>query len=72
MLTFTTLWANSADAKLAIFFFFFFSPLTGFDILCKLSPGDNLHKMSNPVSGKNKRKYFKISSAKNFTQSGNC
>ena len=35
ILTFTTLWANSADNKLAIFFFVF-SQKTVFDISCKL------------------------------------
>ena len=34
-LTFTPLWANSADDKLMIFFLIF--PETGFDISCKLS-----------------------------------
>ena len=53
-LTFATLWANSAEDKLMIFFLFF----TRKQILTvhrKLS-GDNLHEMSNPVSGKNKKK----------------
>ena len=36
-LTFTTLWPNSADDKLMIFFLFFFQK-TGFDMSCKLSP----------------------------------
>ena len=36
-LTFTTLWANSADNKLMIIFFIF-SQKTGFEISCKLSP----------------------------------
>ena len=33
-----------------------------------VSLGDNLHKMSNPVSPENKKKYFKILSAENCTQ----
>ena len=57
--------ANSADDKLAIFFFDF-SQLTGFDISCKLSP---MHEMSNPVFWEKKEKYFKVLSAENFTQS---
>ena len=35
-----------------------------------VSLGDNLHEMSYPVFWeKNKKKYFKMSSAENFTQS---
>ena len=30
---------------------------------------DTLHEMPNPVFWKNKKKYFNISSAENFTQS---
>ena len=69
-LTFTTLWAHSADDKLVIFFFYF-SQKTGFDISCKLSPmdGDNLHEMSNLVFWKNKEKKIKMLSAENFTHS---
>ena len=50
-----------------------------------VSNGDNLHEMSNPVfweticmkcqilfSGKNKKKYFNMSSAENFTQCAKC
>ena len=50
--------ANSADDKLMVFYFFFFFQKTKFEISCKLSPmqivsiGDNLHEMSNSVSGK--------------------
>ena len=44
-----------------------FSQKTGFDISCKLS-GDNLHKMSNPVSWENKKNISKMSSAENFTK----
>ena len=59
-LTFTTLWAHSAEDKLVIFFSYF-SHKTGFDISCKLSPmdGDNLHEMSNPVFRKIKKKKSK-------------
>ena len=49
-LTFTTLWANSADDKLMIFFLFF-TRKQNLTVHRKLS-GDNLHEMSNPVSGK--------------------
>ena len=42
---------------------------TGFDISYKLSLLDNLHEISNPVFLENKKKYFKMSSAENFTQS---
>ena len=52
-LTLTTRCANSADDKLMIFVLFFFLQKPGFDISCKLSPGDNLHEMSKPVSEKN-------------------
>ena len=34
-----------------------------------VSNGDNLHEMSNLFSGKNKKKKFNMSSAKNFTRS---
>ena len=40
--------------------------------VCKksISDGNNLHEMSNPVSWKKeKKKYFNMSSAENFTQS---
>ena len=33
-----------------------------------VSNGDNLYEMSNSVFWKNKKKYFKMSSAENFTQ----
>ena len=41
-LTFTALWANSADDKLVIFSFFFFSHKIGFDFLCKFSPKETI------------------------------
>ena len=53
-LTFTILWANSADDKLRIFF-----PENRLIF----------HEMSNPVFWKKFKKCFKMSSAENFTQS---
>ena len=49
--------------------------LSPMETICKtcqhlFSDGDNLHDMSNPVSGENKKKkYFNMSSAEIFTQS---
>ena len=44
--------------------FDFFFLKTGFDISCKVSPGDNLHELSKPILWENKKKkYFKVSSA---------
>ena len=64
-LTFTTLWAFSADGKLMIFLFFPENRIWNF-----MQIVDNLHEMSNPVFWeKNKKKYFKTLSAENFTQS---
>ena len=34
-----------------------------------VSWGDNLHEMSNPVFWEKQKKYFKMLSAENFTQS---
>ena len=59
LLTFTMLWADSADDKLIIFFSYFSYEL-GSDTSCKLSPreticmkcqilGDNLHEVSDPI-----------------------
>ena len=68
-LTFTTLWANSADNNL-IFFYFFLFQKTGFDISCKLSPQQiNCMKSQNLFSGETKKKCFNMLSTKNFTQS---
>ena len=53
-LTFITLWANSADDKLMVFFLFY--QKIGFDISCK---GDNLHEMSNPIFWENKKNISK-------------
>ena len=49
-LTFTTLWANSADDKLMVIFLFFPENkiLHFMQIVFK---GDNLHEMSNSVFG---------------------
>ena len=48
ILTFTTLWAFSADNKLMIFFLFF--PENRIRHFMQIvSLGDNLHEMSNPV-----------------------
>ena len=64
---FTTLWANSADDKLVIFFLYF-SQKTGFDFSCKLSPKQDLaFQMSNPVFWGKCEKYFKMSSAEKNT-----
>ena len=53
-LTFTTLWANSADDKLVIFFLF--CQKTGFYISCKLSPMETICiKCLILFSGKNKK-----------------
>ena len=62
LLTFTTLWANSADDKLI---FSYFYPKTGFDISCELV----LNEMPKPVSLDKIRKYFSSLSAENFTHS---
>ena len=68
LLTFATFCANSADDKLIIFFLF--SQKVGFDISCKLSPLETTcMKCQILFSGE---KYFKISSAENFTQSDKC
>ena len=63
-LTFTSLWANSADDKLVIFY-----KKTGLDTSCKLSPLETIcMKYQILFSGKKIRKYFKLSSAETFTQ----
>ena len=48
ILTFTTLWAFSADDKLMIFFLFFPENWI-WHFMQIVSLGDNLHEMSNPV-----------------------
>ena len=69
ILTFTTLWANTAEDKLMPCFYF--SKETGFEISYKLSPnsiGDNVHEMSYYVSWEKQEKYFNMLSAIIFTQ----
>ena len=53
-LTFTTLWAFSADDKLMIFFLFFPENRI-WHFMQIVSLGDNLHEMSNPVFWENKK-----------------
>ena len=83
-LIFTTLWANSADDKLTIFFFLF-SPKNRL-LHFKQIVSYNLHeivktfyissklspaicmKYQSLFSGENKKKYYKMSSAVIFTQ----
>ena len=48
--------------------FSLFSQKIGFNISCKLSLWDNLHKTANPIFLEKLEKYFKISSAEFFTQ----
>ena len=59
MFTSTTLWANSADDKLVVFFLFFPENRIWH---CKqiVSIGDNLHEMSNPVFWEKSEKYFYV------------
>ena len=64
-LTFTALWANSANNKLVIFFSFFFPENKIWHFMQTVSIGDSLHEMSNPVFWE---KYFKMMSAENFTK----
>ena len=46
---------NFSNEILNYFYFvLFFLQKIGFDISCKLS-GDNLHEMSKPISGENKK-----------------
>ena len=69
LLTFTTLWANSADDKLIISLFRQENRIwhsmqivsNGMETICM--------KCQNLFSGKNKKTYFNMSSAENFTQS---
>ena len=48
-LTFTTLWANSADNKLMTFFLLF-PENENWHFMQTVSNGDNLYEMSTPVS----------------------
>ena len=61
LLNFTTLWASSAVNKMMISFLILPQKI-GFDISGKLSL----------FYGKNKKKYFKMSYAQNFTQNSEC
>ena len=70
-LTCTTQWVNSADGKLMMFFLFFLENRI-WHFVQIVSLGDNLHEVSNPISRKNKKKYFKMSSAEYFTQHAKC
>ena len=68
-LTFTILWALSADDKLLIFSYF--SQETGIDISYKLSPLETVcMKCQIPFFGINKKNtmYFKMFSVEIFTQ----
>ena len=56
--TLTMLWANSADAKLMVFFLFFLENRI-WHFMQIVSWGDNLHEASNSVFWKNKKKYLK-------------
>ena len=64
-LTFTILWANSADAKLVFLLFFPENRIWYFMQI--VSSEHNLHEMSKPVFWEIKEKYIKMSSAENFT-----
>ena len=62
-LTFTTLWASSAEDKLG--HISYFPQKTGLDISCKFYSLENIFmKCQILFSGKKIRKYFNISSAK--------
>ena len=69
VITFTSLWANSADDKLFIFFLFF--PENRVDISCKLSSLETIcMKYQILFSAENNiKKYFIMLSDENFTQS---
>ena len=55
-----------------IIFFFFFQKI-GFDISCKLSPKETIcMEFQSLFSWKNKKNYFKMTSAKIFTQLARC
>ena len=71
LLTVTTLWANSVDAKVMIFFLFF--PENRIRHFMQIvSTGDNLHEMSKPVFWEKWEKYFNMLSAKKFTHHAMC
>ena len=60
-LTFTTLWANSADDKLMIFLFFF-AKKYALKFHANCLQRNNLHEMSKPIFLKNlkQQQYFKL------------
>ena len=67
LINLTTLWANSVDDKLVMFFLFF--QKTGFDISCKLSPLETICMKCQILFSGNI--FFKMSSAESFIQSAN-
>ena len=70
-LTFTTLYANSADDKLIFFLFSLENRI--WHLMQIVSTGDNLHETSKSVSWKLKiRKYLNLLSVENFTWSAYC
>ena len=62
-LTFTIVWADSADDKLMIFFSYFSQKLD-FDISCQLTP--NLHEISKPIFLENQKKHLKMLSSSSW------
>ena len=67
VLNLTTLMSNSADDL-----FKYFTENRIWQFMQIVSNGDNLHEMSKPVLWEKQEKYFKRSSAENFTQSDDC
>ena len=59
--------ANSADAKLMIFFLFF-PENSIWHSMQAVSSGDSLHEISNPIFWEKWEKHFKMFSAEIFTQ----
>ena len=55
-------WVKYFNRRHIEIFFFFFSSENRFDVWGKLSSmdGDNMHEMSNPVYGKNKKKCYQF------------
>ena len=60
ILTFTTLWANSADDKLMILFFLFYPENGIWHFMQIVSTGDNLYEMSNLVFCEKEENYFNL------------
>ena len=70
-LTFTSLWVNSADDKVMIFFLPFSEKKkknTIRQFMQIVFVGDNMHEISNPLSWGKQEMNFKILSAEFFTQ----